>query len=39
MTDDRNLSEGFDPAVAEAEESATDKRKAAEDQAYADKLA
>jgi hypothetical protein len=39
MTDDRNLSEGFDPAVAEAEESATEKRKAAGDQAFADKLA
>jgi hypothetical protein len=35
----RDLSEGLDPAVAEAKESAADKRKAAEDQAFADKLA
>src|SRR5262245_50285021 len=39
MTNHRDTSEEFDPAVAEAEESATEKRKAAEDQAFADKLA
>jgi hypothetical protein len=39
MTDGRDLSEDFDLAVAETEESATEKRKAAEDQAFANKLA
>src|SRR5262245_61918465 len=39
MTDDRKLSQGVDPAVAEATERATEERKAAEEQAFADKLA
>jgi hypothetical protein len=39
MTDGRDLSEGFDPTAAEAKERAVDKREAAADQAFADKLA
>jgi hypothetical protein len=39
MTDDRKLSEGVNPAVAEAERRATEERKAAEAEAFADKLA
>jgi hypothetical protein len=39
MTDDRKLSEGINPAVAESARSAVAERKAAEDQAFADKLA
>ena len=39
MTDDRGLSKGLDPAVAEEAERAAEERKAAEDQAFADKLA
>ena len=39
MTDRRDLSEGFDPAVAEAEKKAAEERKAAADQAFTDKLA
>jgi len=39
MTDGRDPSEDFDPTAAEAKQRAVDKRKAAEDQAFADKLA
>jgi hypothetical protein len=39
MTDDRKLSEGVNPAVAEAAKRATEERKAAEDEAFANKLA
>jgi hypothetical protein len=39
MTDARDLSEGFDPGVAESAKTAAAERKAAEDQAFADKLA
>ena len=39
MTDRRDLSEGFDPAVAESAEKVAAERKAAEEQAFADKLA
>ncbi len=39
MTDARDLSEGFDPGVAESAKTAAADRKAAEDQAFSDKLA
>jgi hypothetical protein len=39
MTDRRDLSEGFDPAVAESAKKVAAERKAAEQQAFADKLA
>jgi hypothetical protein len=39
MTDDHKLSEGVDPAVAEVAERTTEERKAAEAEAFADKLA
>jgi hypothetical protein len=39
MTDDRKLSEGVNPAVAEAAKRATEDRKAAEAEAFANKLA
>jgi len=39
MIDTRDLSERLDPTVAESAKSAVAERKAAEDQAFADKLA
>jgi hypothetical protein len=39
MTDGSDLSEGSDPGVAESAKTAAAERKAAEDQAFADKLA
>jgi len=39
MTDDRKLSEGVDPAVAQAAETAAAELRAADDQTFADKLA
>jgi len=39
MTDGRDLSESFDPAVAESAKRAAAERRAAENQAFADKLA
>lgn len=39
MTDAQDLSEDFDPAVAEAAKRAAEERQAAERQAFADKLA
>jgi hypothetical protein len=39
MTEGRDLSEGFDPAVAESATRTAEERRAAEEQAFADKLA
>jgi hypothetical protein len=39
MTDAHDLSEGFDPGVAEAEKTAAEERQASERQAFTDKLA